>query len=787
MGGGASVRAAQVAAEEAAEAKEQLERLEAELEEDRARADAASAALAASQEEAESLRSRLEEAEGRARRLDDERASLAEEAGALRLSVGELEGRLKALSDSGSEGDSGEDLDDTLGASGATGDDALSAGDGGEIGAGGLRGVGLAVPGAARARQPGSSRGSSAAPEDPASCGCSLRRLQEFFEEHIGDAGEIAFEDDGPVAAIAGLQPLCCALKLVAKCAEQERLRSAKALNSGVQVQALRPDFHMVAKSFIKPLTKERRSSMSRLWEPDGLQAEVFVSHSWGEDFADFFQAVVSYAYCHVSRRCPGTTLADRKMRASGLALYIYGFSASLWRRPGGGRAGEEEPVAAKVLRGPNAHSLLCSVGRSGEALGRAWCSLEICEAICAGRRVELASPFGPLQEQLGPPTCWSARLALSSILASALRADPEEDPVGSDIGRRGVRRRAAALGASGAAAKLARKEMATHLLPMLAWANLADGVRDAIAAGADPDTADCRRLRALSHAAAQHGDFCEAAMALLSAGADRRAVERAPEAAAMFAAAGAAERRRAMVLVRSLGPPLRMLYSEALAVAEDEYATLTVVEELPRLRDPEVAARREAARRLGELRGRGAQHAAEVARLLSDPDASVREAAGEAVGAIGDFGQLLRADDPQVRSAVAKVVAGLGGDGATHTGLLVRLLEDEDWKVRHAAVNALSQLGASQAAPHSDAVARRLADEQWYVRHAALQLLEKLGPVAAPHASGVAHLLGDKHREVRQAASAALAQLQHVSAEAGASKQSRAPAEAVGVVEAVS
>jgi HEAT repeat protein len=109
-----------------------------------------------------------------------------------------------------------------------------------------------------------------------------------------------------------------------------------------------------------------------------------------------------------------------------------------------------------------------------------------------------------------------------------------------------------------------------------------------------------------------------------------------------------------------------------------------------------------------------------ELAALADDEDARVRKAAVQALGLIGD--------------TIAGVVA-------------LRLLDDPVPFVRATALRALGKLGREDLA---EEIAARLGDRDWWVRFAAKECLESLGPEIWPV---LLRLLDDPDRFVRNGA----------------------------------
>ena len=86
--------------------------------------------------------------------------------------------------------------------------------------------------------------------------------------------------------------------------------------------------------------------------------------------------------------------------------------------------------------------------------------------------------------------------------------------------------------------------------------------------------------------------------------------------------------------------------------------------------------------------------------------------------------------------------------------GAVVARLDDSDWRVRSAALQALGMLEATALAQHAEAVVARLEDSVEHVREAAVETLGKLEAAAlAGHAEAVLARQNDSQRVVRHVA----------------------------------
>jgi HEAT repeat protein len=155
-------------------------------------------------------------------------------------------------------------------------------------------------------------------------------------------------------------------------------------------------------------------------------------------------------------------------------------------------------------------------------------------------------------------------------------------------------------------------------------------------------------------------------------------------------------------------------------------------------------------------LPGSPAETAEKLVAALSDDDVTVRKSAAQGLWTLADGGRTdillpyLENDDPRVRLVTAGV---LGEAGASQcSDALAKLLSDPDPSVRASAVYAFSQLGPA-VSKHSDAVRALLSDSEDLVRARAVEALAALNPQSGDCAREIMALTSDPDSTVRQAA----------------------------------
>ena len=181
------------------------------------------------------------------------------------------------------------------------------------------------------------------------------------------------------------------------------------------------------------------------------------------------------------------------------------------------------------------------------------------------------------------------------------------------------------------------------------------------------------------------------------------------------------------------------------------EIALLAATRDRPDLADPA----NDALRRMG---------AAQIAPLLKDEDAEVRNTGVTILGAMGpkaaafakEVAGLLKDDLGGLRVAATVALGQMGKEGAAFAAQVAPLLKDPNITIRFYAAVTLGQMGADAAAFAPD-VAALLADEDSRLRGVAAGSLAKMGEPGAAFSGDIAALLKDPNANVRRSALAAL------------------------------
>jgi HEAT repeat protein len=185
------------------------------------------------------------------------------------------------------------------------------------------------------------------------------------------------------------------------------------------------------------------------------------------------------------------------------------------------------------------------------------------------------------------------------------------------------------------------------------------------------------------------------------------------------------------------------------------------LAENLRLLNAGSVSERRQAANRLGLLGPQAEEAIPALAAALRDADEPLRLNAGYALGAIGAAAIPALREEVRIGTEESRRHAscGLSLIGKAAVPALLSLAEEEDWRVRSAAVDALGEIGPAtpEVVPALD---RALGDPSDWVRRHAADARGTIGKSAIGSVSALARTLTDAQPYVRINAATALAKI---------------------------
>ncbi|CAE7220737.1 unnamed protein product [Symbiodinium natans] len=252
--------------------------------------------------------------------------------------------------------------------------------------------------------------------------GVTLGSLLDFFVENCG---EVSFEPSFFGNDDDWRRPLCVATKLNRRCHQLNQENRAEIAKK--RLRPLIPNVFAVEKLFIRPLTEERRCSMAELWSTSPVDAEIFVSHAWTEDFGEFIQGLTRFAVSLTFRESPALPQDAAASHARGRSFFIHAFSDSMWSDDQG-KSLEDLPVY-QTLASSSIKTVLLSTGLDGTSLLRAWCCVELFLAKEFGRAVVLNTRLGPMQDQSGPSALTTDIKQFAAMLVQAASLCCEQQP----------------------------------------------------------------------------------------------------------------------------------------------------------------------------------------------------------------------------------------------------------------------------------------------------------------------------------------------------------------------
>ncbi|CAE8673227.1 unnamed protein product, partial [Polarella glacialis] len=410
--------------------------------------------------------------------------------------------------------------------------------------------------------------------QEPCHRGVRLGSLLDFFQEHCGD---ITFEG-GDMR-----KPLCLATKLTRRCHQDNQANRKR-------TKPLSPNTFAVEKLFIRHLNEEHGSSVSGVWNGEPVQAEIFVSHCWTEDFGDFCQGLCRLALSIIAREAPWIPQEEVFVHAKELAFFIHAFSDNLLH---------EAPPDLKdcpvhqVLESKTTKTLVLSLPEDASSLMRAWCNVELFLAKELGKEIVLNTRFGPLLEQPGREH--QVQVLISFLVEVIPDIDfkksqswYEEDMLKllshmTDYVGPGT---ASGLNILEALKNTMADIVASQSLAVLAQSGKALQVKAALDCRADPNARDGFGVAALTSAAGYYGEGSEVAQLLLAHGASPEALVSASEVLAMRSPEEATRVQAMAVIGELVKEEEHHVHAPALAAARREHARRLVEERLPQLRN---------------------------------------------------------------------------------------------------------------------------------------------------------------------------------------------------------
>jgi len=405
---------------------------------------------------------------------------------------------------------------------------------------------------------------------EPAKRCLSLKQICEFFEAYCGD---IVMSRD------AQSRPICMSTKLAEMCIEENCADKDKQRYPSL-LHPVDPNLYAVTEFFIKPFTNNLHASYAEKMNPDGLEVDFFVSHHWGEDFAEFVQSIIQHAYVVARRESQGSKVAES---AEKIAYWVCAFANDQWNVQLGDTV-EQSPFY-QALSSKNCKGTVMNLNQMVTALNRIWCCYEVLLTHKLEKSFTVNTRLGPLTqdaiEHSEEMDLWVTHMnkALGTFDISRARSSSEEDKIKILSEVQNFQGKGVAAGLQGGEAlNLTVKAMlAGQAIFTLARTGDVEAVRRALTMRADPTQYDGCGVRPLTYAAARgHG---EVAQLLLESKAEPTAEDGAASVIGMWNGKTSLERTQALKKVNSLPDQSKQIHGEAYKKARERHLALCAAE----------------------------------------------------------------------------------------------------------------------------------------------------------------------------------------------------------------
>jgi len=214
----------------------------------------------------------------------------------------------------------------------------------------------------------------------------SCQQFVDFFKHYCGT---IVDDDD--------LSPVCHPSKLVKACAERRQKDGSKWL----------PNLYAVNEFFIKPETKAHHVSFAQWNNPDGLDIVFFITHHWGEEFAEFVQSLMLHAMNLKVDGFAGRADQDEqdKLGHEKDPATLHKFNVTTYwccafalnqHAIALGDKIEDNPFHKAIMH-QKCRGIILNVNQTVTALFRVWCTYEVLLVRGQGKSLEICTKNGPL------------------------------------------------------------------------------------------------------------------------------------------------------------------------------------------------------------------------------------------------------------------------------------------------------------------------------------------------------------------------------------------------------
>jgi len=402
------------------------------------------------------------------------------------------------------------------------------------------------------------------------------------------------------------------------------------------------PNLYAVCEFFIKPLTKASQVSYAELMKPKGCTIDLFISHYWGEEFAEFCQSTHRFACWFVLQKCRYLVDEEAAIRARQLSFYICAFSNNLWNIEAEmGKSLDETPFH-KVIRSPTTQMVVMNVDQLASTFARAWCSFEFFLAVETGKQFCLNSRHGPpevmyeagIEAEMALTHLFEV-LQVMDIRSCSCSVQEDFDMIHGHLASFKGWGIAEGLGGAEALNRIMKSVVADRVLHVFVKWGSTDKMQDALRLGANPNTLDAHGISSVTYATALHGSDSNQAQVLLQWGGNAEFQTNAAEVVDMFDTNGA-KRAAAIVKVEDMDENIRQIYSQAVHCAQREHITRLTRDRLEEMHSIDSRVRQSALESIANEAKLGPKYVDCLAECLGHEDPALRYFAAYALSRPG-------------------------------------------------------------------------------------------------------------------------------------------------------
>jgi hypothetical protein len=254
-------------------------------------------------------------------------------------------------------------------------------------------------------------------------------------------------------------------------------------------------NLYAVTDFFIKPLTKSCRLSYAQMLNPKGLAVLYFISHHWGEDFAEFVQSILRHAMVQSPLL---------KLSYKDIVYWCCAFANNQHDVKADMGTSLQDSSFYRVLESPGCKGTVMNLNQMATALQRIWCIYETHLTHKFKKTFVINTRHGPLSEDAGRSderdlwVCHMQSLLQNIDVAHAEATEvADQRKILKEIAQNNTEHESG----TDALNRTVRRLMAGQAIFTLARKGDAQGVDSALKLDIDPNQADVLGVRPLTYA----------------------------------------------------------------------------------------------------------------------------------------------------------------------------------------------------------------------------------------------------------------------------------------------